>query len=76
MQLASYAALLQDGGPGITKVVLYVLLALAFLVFLFVFLRYANLYIRSILTRADVGLFDMVAMSCGASAPRRSSTRA
>ncbi len=63
MQLASYAALLQNGGPGITKVVLYVLLALAFLVFLFVFLRYANLYIRSILTRAGVGLFDMVAMS-------------
>ncbi len=63
MQLASYAALLQGGGPGITKVVLYVLLALAFLVFLFVFLRYANLYIRSILTRAGVGLFDMVAMS-------------
>ena len=63
MQLASYAALLQDGGPGITKVVLYVLLALAFLVFLFVFLRYVNLYIRSILTRAGVGLFDMVAMS-------------
>ncbi len=61
--LASYAALLQDGGPGITKVVLYVLLALAFLAFLFVFLRYASLYIRSILTRAGVGLFDMVAMS-------------
>ncbi len=63
MQPASYAALLQDGGPGITKVVLYVLLALAILFFLFVFLRYVNLYIRSILTRAGVGLFDMVAMS-------------
>ncbi len=63
MPLASYAALLQDGGPGIIKVVLYVLLSIAFLAFLFVFLRYANLYIRSILTRAGVGLFDMVAMS-------------
>ena len=63
MQLASHAALLQDGGPSIIKVVLYVLLALAFLAFLFVFLRYANLYVRSILTRAGVGLFDMVAMS-------------
>ena len=36
---------------------------LALLVFLFVFLRYASLYIRSILTRANVGLFDMFAMS-------------
>ena len=36
---------------------------LVLLVFLFVFLRYASLYIRSILTRANVGLFDMFAMS-------------
>jgi len=63
MQFAAYAALLQEGSPSIIKVVLYVLLALAFLAFLFVFLRYANLYVRSILTRAGVGLFDMVAMS-------------
>jgi len=38
-------------------------LALLFLVFLFVFLRYANLYVRSVLTKAGVGLLDMVAMS-------------
>ena len=38
-------------------------LGIALLVFLFVFLRYANLYIRSVLTRAEVGLFDMFAMS-------------
>jgi len=42
---------------------MWVVLALAFLAFLFVFLRYANLYVRSVLTRAGVGLFDMVAMS-------------
>jgi uncharacterized protein YqfA (UPF0365 family) len=36
---------------------------IAFLVFLFVFLRYANLYVRSVLTHAGVGLLDMVAMS-------------
>ncbi len=63
MQLALYAALPQEDGPGLIKVVLYVLLSLAFLAFLWVFLRYASLYIRSILTRANVGLFDMVAMS-------------
>ncbi len=45
------------------KIIFMVLASLAFLVFLFVFLRYANLYIRSILTRAGVGLFDMFAMS-------------
>ena len=40
-----------------------VVLSLALLIFLFVFLRFANLYIRSLLTRAGVGLFDMFAMS-------------
>ena len=40
-----------------------VALGIALLVFLFVFLRYANLYIRSLLTKAGVGLFDMFAMS-------------
>jgi len=45
------------------KLALYVLLGIGFLLFLFVFLRYANLYVRSVLTRASVGLLDMVAMS-------------
>ncbi|HVS18168.1 MAG TPA: flotillin-like protein FloA [Planctomycetota bacterium] len=40
-----------------------VLAALFLLVFFVVFMRYANLYVRSILTRANVGLFDMLAMS-------------
>ena len=40
-----------------------VALSIALLIFLFVFLRYANLYVRSVLTKAGVGLLDMVAMS-------------
>ena len=40
-----------------------VVLGLLVLVFFVVFMRYANLYLRSILTRAGVGLFDMLAMS-------------
>ncbi|HEX6883266.1 MAG TPA: flotillin-like protein FloA [Planctomycetota bacterium] len=45
------------------KLVGLVVAAIAFLIFLFVFLRYANLYVRSVLTKAGVGLLDMVAMS-------------
>ncbi len=48
---------------NVLKLAMYVVLTLAFLGFLFVFLRYANLYVRSVLTGAGVGLFDMVAMS-------------
>ncbi len=40
-----------------------VVLGILVLVFFVVFMRYANLYVRSILTRAGVGLFDMLAMS-------------
>ena len=66
----STLALVQGGGAmNVGKVALYVLLTLAFLAFLFVFLRYANLYIRSVLTKAGVGLFDMVAMSLRRVAP-------
>jgi uncharacterized protein YqfA (UPF0365 family) len=42
---------------------LFGLAAVALLVFLLVFLRYANLYVRSMLTKAGVGLLDMFAMS-------------
>ncbi|HVS09855.1 MAG TPA: flotillin-like protein FloA [Planctomycetota bacterium] len=48
---------------GPLKLIGLILLGLFLLVFLVVFMRYANLYIRSILTRAGVGLFDMFAMS-------------
>jgi len=40
-----------------------VIVSIFLLVFLFVFLRYANLYLRSVLTKAGIGLFDMFAMS-------------
>lgn len=58
MNILSLAAL----GEG-TSTILVVVMGLAFLAFLFVFLRYANLYVRSVLTKANVGLLDMVAMS-------------
>jgi uncharacterized protein YqfA (UPF0365 family) len=58
------ASLLQgDSGISLGKLVGLVVLSIALLIFLFVFLRYANLYVRSVLTRAGVGLLDMVAMS-------------
>lgn len=57
-------ALVQDEvETGIGKVIGIVFLAILLLVFFVVFMRYANLYVRSILTRAGVGLFDMLAMS-------------
>jgi uncharacterized protein YqfA (UPF0365 family) len=56
-------AQLQDVGVSPIKVVVLVVLGIVLLVFLFVFTRFANLYLRSVLTRAGVGLFDMFAMS-------------
>jgi len=58
-------ATLAQGDPGVgpMQLVGLVALSIALLIFLFVFLRYANLYVRSVLTRAGVGLLDMVAMS-------------
>jgi uncharacterized protein YqfA (UPF0365 family) len=50
-------------GSSLWKVLGIVVAALFLLVFFVVFMRYANLYVRSILTRANVGLFDMLAMS-------------
>ena len=57
------ATFFQDPQTSLLKLVGLVVAAIAFLIFLFVFLRYANLYVRSILTNAGVGLLDMVAMS-------------
>jgi uncharacterized protein YqfA (UPF0365 family) len=55
-------ALLQSG-PTAIKTGILVVLGIAALIFFVVFVRYANLYVRSLLTRAGVGLFDMFAMS-------------
>ncbi len=51
----------EDLGPF--KIVGMVILGIVLFIFLFVFLRYAHLYVRSILTKAGVGLFDMFAIS-------------
>ncbi|MAB81076.1 MAG: hypothetical protein CMJ89_17155 [Planctomycetes bacterium] len=48
---------------GFPKLAMFFAIAAALLIFLFVFLRYANLWVRSILTKAGVGLLDMVGMS-------------
>lgn len=42
---------------------IYIVLGLALLVLFLLFVRYANLFVRSLLTKANIGLFDMVAMS-------------
>src|SRR5262245_56966843 len=46
----------------ITFVVLAVVLLIAFILLIVVF-KYANLYVQSILAKADIGIFQMVAMS-------------
>jgi uncharacterized protein YqfA (UPF0365 family) len=61
--LAPTAALLQSGPFSAVKAGLGVLLALALLIFVVILLRFANLWIRSLLTGAGVGLFDMFGMS-------------
>ena len=59
--LALFAA--ADDGPSPMKVVALVALVLFLLAFLVLFLKYAKLYIQSVLAGANVGLFDMLAMS-------------
>ena len=46
----------------ITFVVLAVVLLIAFILLIVVF-KYANLYVQSVLAKADIGIFQMVAMS-------------
>ena len=46
----------------ILKIAGGVVLGLFLIVFLFVFLKFANLYLQSILTKAKIGLFEMFAM--------------
>ena len=62
LELGALGPLLQDG-PSPLKIGLLVALGIALLMFFVIFVRFANLYVRSLLTRAGVGLFDMFAMS-------------
>ena len=63
------ALALQDFGQaegqfeGLAKTIGLVFLVLFLLGFLVLFLKYAKLYIQAVLSGADVGLFDMLAMS-------------
>lgn len=45
------------------QTIFVVVAALVILVIVLLFLRFANLFVRSLLTKANIGLFDMVAMS-------------
>ena len=60
--LAPLALVAEDGGDIMTTVGLVVLVLFLF-AFLVVFLKFAKLYIQSVLAGASVGLFDMLAMS-------------
>lgn len=60
-----------DGGlGGLLETVGIVVLVLFLLAFLVLFLKYAKLYIQSVLAGAKVGLFDMLAMSLRKVNPR------
>ena len=50
------AALQDDEGAGPFQIIALIVLGIGLLVFFVIFMRYANLYIRSLLTRAGVGL--------------------
>ncbi len=63
MKSSGLLLLAEDGLGGLGKVALLIAASLVGFVFLFLVLRYAHLYVRSILTRAGVGMFDMLAMS-------------
>jgi len=55
--------LLSFTGSDTMDTVLIVILVLLVLALAGLFLRYANLYVRSLLTKAGIGLFEMLAMS-------------
>lgn len=55
--------LAQIFGSPVLETVLIVFLVLVVLALAGLFLRYANLYVRSLLTKAGIGLFQMLAMS-------------
>jgi uncharacterized protein YqfA (UPF0365 family) len=54
-----------SSGPDVLDILKYIglaVLALFLLFFLILFLKFANLYVRSVTTNAGIGLFDMFAM--------------
>ncbi len=59
---SAMTTLLQSGIGPMLQTGGMVVLGLFLILFLFVFLRYANLYLQSILTKAKIGLFEMFAM--------------
>jgi len=60
---ALLAPVAEDGEPGPLQVIALVVLVLFLLGFLVLFLKYAKLYIQSVLAGANVGLFEMFAMT-------------
>lgn len=51
--------------------VISIAIAIVVILLVMLFLRYANLFVRSLLTKAGIGLFDMVAMSLRKVSPAR-----
>lgn len=63
-QLLGLIALQEEGSlQELGKPIMLVVLVLFLLAFLVLFLKYAKLYIQAVLSGANVGLFDMLAMS-------------
>ncbi len=52
-----------EGMPNLLWTALYVLVGILGLVLLFMFLKFGHLYLRSVFTRAGIGLIDMFAMT-------------
>ncbi len=66
LNAVGFAPLIQvDSGlpEGWWKIPALAIVVIFLLIFTFVFIRYANLYVQSVLAKAGVGLFDMFAMS-------------
>jgi uncharacterized protein YqfA (UPF0365 family) len=61
--MPTFALPLAAADTNVFQTLLIVVASMLLLVFLYLLLRYANLYVRSILTGAGIGLFDMFAMS-------------
>ncbi|MEM8710610.1 MAG: flotillin-like protein FloA [Planctomycetota bacterium] len=63
LSLGVLALLQEENVKELGKTILLVFLVLFLLAFLVLFLKYAKLYIQAVLSGANVGLFDMLAMS-------------